>query len=339
MRIAIIGAGWTGRRQIEAAGELDGTLEIASVMDIDRPVAEEAAGELGVPHATDSLENVLGNSEIDAVSICTPHKDHRDQSVAAAEAGKHVLVTKPIAMTVADAQEMIAAARANNVKLYVHEEEVYRPQSGRLRDVVASGEHVGEVVSASFAFGFRAEVFRYPGRRAWLTRPDLGGTGTWMLHGIHSMAKLRYVFGEAESIYLREHHATTYATPEIEGTVTGLIRFESGVCVSVLHTCESKLSGNWTGIRLFGTTGVVHATDDGFVCESFGESASSSEPTPYPTGGLSSHALVLKAFVEYAEHGVAGPTTAESETRSLAIVEAGYESIRTGRAVDVLRPE
>jgi predicted dehydrogenase len=105
-----------------------------------------------------------------------------------------------------------------------------------LRWVVSAREHIGELISASMTFGFRAPNFGYPGRRAWLTQPQQGGTGTWMLHGIHTMAQLRYILGEVETVYLRQHHAQSFERPDIEGTMTGVLTLESGVSVTVVQS-------------------------------------------------------------------------------------------------------
>lgn len=339
MRLAIVGAGWTGRRQAEAVEELSSDLETTVVMDTDGEAASRVAHEFGIPNATSHFDAVLSDPTVDAVSICTPHAMHREQAIAAARAGKHVLVTKPIALRVDDARDMIQEARTAGVTLYVHEEEVYTPQATWLHDVVKNRTHVGDVVAASFRFGFRSDVFRYPGRREWLTRPEMGGTGTWMLHGIHSMAKLRHVFGEAESVYLREHHAPDFATPEIEGTVSGIVRFRSGICVSVLHTCESQLRGPFEGVTLYGSAGVVHAGADGYRVEVFSKGGANVEHATYPDLGATSHALVMRAFVECVAGDTTGPTSAASEARSLAVVEAGYESIRSGEVVAVTQVE
>jgi predicted dehydrogenase len=333
MRLAVVGAGWAGERQVRAARELGRGIEVACLADRDAAFLASKARELEVAATATRYEEVLADPGIDAISLCTPHALHCEQAVAAARAGKHVLVEKPMALTVADATRMIEAARSAGVRLYVAESEAYTARARWLRDTLRAGALAGEIVSVCVLRGFRSELFRYPGRREWLTRPELGGTGTWTLHGIHSMAEIRYVLGEARTVYLREHHSASFATPGIEGTMSGHLTMESGLGVSVLQSCETRAAG-LGGWLVFGTRACLQAGDDGYRVQ--GPDGAPSGLTAYPPRPLSPYAEELEAFAAFVAHGTAGPTTGESERRTLAIVEAGYESARSGRPVDLL---
>ncbi len=334
LRIAILGLGWAGTRQVEAIRELDRKVEIACLVDNDPDYLADKATELGIAKTYTDYRDALADSEIDAVSICLPHALHCPVALAAASAGKHILCEKPIALTIEDATRMINAARQAGVRLYVAENVVYTPMSECLREIVTSGIHVGELTSASMVTGFRAGEYGYPGRRAWLSTPALGGTGTWMLHGIHSMAQLRYVLGEVKTVYMRQHRASSFSRPDIEGSMTGLLTMASGIHVSVVQTCVTQLWGDLGGFVIHGDRGSVRASREGY--EVF-ESEQDVEPRllPYPESSLSSYAQEIEAFADYVAGVSVGPTTAESERRSLAIVQAGYESAQSGRPIDL----
>ena len=332
LRLAIVGCGWAGSRHVEAIRELGDKVEVVCLVDNDQAFVTEKAAEFGIEKVYTDYAEMLKDGDVDAVDICTPHHLHCEQAVAAAEAGKHVLVEKPMARTVKEANRMMAAADQNGVRLYVAESAVYTPMAKFLRDVVQSGTYIGHVVAASFAGGFRATHFGYPGRRAWLTLPQSGGTGTWMLHGIHSMAQLRYVLGEVEAVYMREHHAASFGRPDLEGTMTGILTMVAGYQVSVLQTCEARLSGTLGGYTLHGDLGSLRATVDG--CQVFPAEGDSFDVV-YPALPLSEYALEMGAFADYVS-GAYGPTDAASERRSLAVVQAGYESAMSGQTV-VLR--
>lgn len=246
----MVGVGWAGKRQIEAVRELDGDLEVVGLVDQDAAHLKRVATEFDIQRYSTELDDVLSDPAIDAVSVCTPHGCHYRQSLRAISAGKHVLVEKPMAVGVKEADTMIREANRAGVCLYVAESQVYSPMSEWLRNIYQSSQYTGEVVSASVVQGFRAEVFRYPGRREWLTRPEMGGTGTWMLHGIHLVAQLKHVFGQVRSIYLKEHHALDFATPEIEGTMTGVITMMSGLSVTIVLSCESRIKNGLGGVYL-----------------------------------------------------------------------------------------
>ena len=335
LRMAVIGVGWAGTRHAEAVKELGRKITVNCLVDSDPVHLEAKAKELGVFKTNTEIDDVLADPEVDEVSICMPHALHCEVAVAAAEAGKHVLCEKPIALTVEDATRMIRAAETAGVRLYVAENLTYAPMSRFLREQVQSGRYIGEVITASVVDGFRGVPFGYPGRRAWLARPDMGGTGTWMLHGIHRMAQMRYVLGEVEAVYMKEHHAGSFGRDDIEGTMTGLLSMENGFQVAVVQTCEIRLKkGQRRRYVIHGDRGSILATEAG--CEVFSEELGK-EPLhlSYPKGALSDYALEMEAFADYVTDGIEGPTTARSERRSLAIVQAGYESARDGQPVDL----
>jgi predicted dehydrogenase len=333
LRVAIVGAGWAGTRQAQAVRELGRKLTVTALADNDPAHLRATAGELGVSTVYTRYDDVLADADIDAVSICTPHDLHAPISVAAAEAGKHVLVEKPIAMTIEDATRMIAAAERNGVKLYVAENLCYTPMSRFLRLAVANGDHVGEITAISFTAGFRAQNFTYPGRRAWLTEPENGGTGTWMLHGIHSMAQARYIFGEFETVYLRADHAASYERPWLEGTMSGLFTLATGVHMTVLQTSETAMPHNLAGYTIYGDGGTLRASSKGY--EVFDGGASPPEIVPYPASELSDYALEMEAFADTVAGVCEGATSGRSERRSLAVVLGGYESAATGQPVNL----
>ena len=332
IKLAIVGVGWAGSRHVEAIRELGEKVEVSCLVDNDADFLREKAAEFGIEKTYTHLSDALSDPDVDAVDICSPHHLHKDQAIAAAEAGKHVLVEKPMATTVEEATRMMAAADQNGVKLYVAESAVYTPMAQMLREIVLSGKYIGEVVSASFVGGFRAPNFAYPGRREWLTLPNSGGTGTWTLHGIHSMAQLRYILGEVETVYMQEFHAQSFERPDIEGTMSGMLTMENGFQVSVLQTCEVRLKDPLGGYEIRGDQGVIRATVNS--CHVF---PSEGDPflIEYPEQALSEYALELAAFVDYVTDKKEGPTDAVSERRSLAIVQAGYESAEHGRPVNL----
>jgi predicted dehydrogenase len=336
LRLGVVGVGWAGTRQAHAARELDGAVEVVCLVDPDAAHLEAVARELGVARTYLRLEDALADPGIDAISICTPHRLHAAMAIAAAEAGKHVLVEKPMAMSVAEATRMIGAARSAGVQLYVAENQVYETAATRLAEIVRSGEHIGELTFAALVSGYRAPDPGYPGRRAWLTRPELGGTGTWMLQGIHAVARCRFVLGEVATVFIRDHRAASFARDDLEATMSGVLQLESGVVVWLVQTTETDLSPRLRGFQLHGDRGSVIAHSDGYEVYRR-DIRDDGRPVlfAYPPQDRSSYALELEAFAEYVGGRRTGPTTAESERRSLAVIEAGVESARTGLPVDL----
>ena len=110
MRVAIVGVGWAGTRHVEAIRELGRKLTVDCLVDSDAAFLAEKSTELAVEKTYGSIESALWDPEVDAISICLPHRYHCDVAIAAGEAGKHVLVEKPMAMNVDEATRMIDAA-------------------------------------------------------------------------------------------------------------------------------------------------------------------------------------------------------------------------------------
>jgi len=336
LQIAILGVGWAGTRQVEAIRELDRKVAVAALVDNDDEFLAKKSMELDVDKTYIDYRQALADPDIDAVSICLPHNLHAPVAIEAAEAGKHILCEKPIATTVEEATRMIETADREGVKLYVAESAVYSSMARTLREMVISGEYIGELTFASMVAGFHAADYGYPGRRSWLSTPDAGGSGTWLLHGIHSMAKLRYILGKVETVYMGEHKASSFTREDLEGTMSGLLTLGSGVHVSVVQSCETRLRGQLRGYRLHGDRGSVRAWQEGY--QTFPHDLSEHELPPiraYKEQSLSSYALELEAFADYVNGVSLGPTTAENERRSLAIVQAGYESAESGQPINL----
>ena len=333
--MAVVGIGWVGSRHVLGARELGRKVEVTCLVDRDPDHLKARAEEFGIERTCTDLDDALDDPEVDAVSLCTPHADHAPQAVAAAGAGKHVLVEKPMALTVEEATRMIEAAESAGVRLYVAESICYSPMARFLRQEAATGRRIGEVVSASVSAGFRARpAYAYAGRREWLSDPRRGGTGTWMLHGIHTMAMLRYVLGEVASVYMREHHARGFRRDDVEGTMTGLLHMEAGFQTTVLQSCEVRFPDPPGGWLICGDRGILQATRESCAawCEADGDRR---QDLDYPRDSLSPFAREIEAFADYVLGGTEGPTSGRSERRSLAIVQAGYESARGGAVIDL----
>ena len=117
LSVGVIGAGGIAQSHMKGIAAND-NIRLAAVMDIDAERAEAAAKTFGARACT-RLEDLLADSEVEGVHVCTVHNVHIDQVAAAAEAGKHVLVEKPMALSVAECDRMIAACEAAGVVLMV----------------------------------------------------------------------------------------------------------------------------------------------------------------------------------------------------------------------------
>jgi predicted dehydrogenase len=153
LRWGVLSTADIARQKVIPAIAKAGNCQLVAIGSRDVRRAEEVAGELGIPRAYGSYEALLADPEVDAVYIPLPNHLHAEWTIAAARAGKHVLCEKPLALTVGDAERMIAAAEAAGVKLM--EAFMYRlhPSWVALREVVASGR-LGELVAVQSWFSY-----------------------------------------------------------------------------------------------------------------------------------------------------------------------------------------
>ena len=196
---------------------------------------------------------VIRDPEVGAVYVATPVRLHVEHAVAAAEAGKHVLCEKPMALDVPECERMRAAARAHGVRLGIAYYRHHYPIVARLRALVASGE-IGKPVLAS------VQAFEHfdPGPdhpRAWLLRRSESGGGPMMDFGCHRIEVLLDVLGPVAEI---EGFPTNAHLPrrEVEDTCVARLGFRSGA-QAVLAVSHAARESRDT-IEIFGTAGSAH---------------------------------------------------------------------------------
>jgi predicted dehydrogenase len=196
---------------------------------------------------------VLGDRDVDAVYLATPVRLHAEQAVAAAEAGKHVLCEKPMALDVAACERMVAAAREHGVQLGVAYYRHHYPVVARLREMIASGEIGRPVLVQVQAF----ELFDPPpgDARAWLLKKSESGGGPMMDFGCHRIEVLLDVLGPV--VEVRGMPANVrFRDREVEDTCVAHLRFRSGAeaVLAVTHAAQESRDS----VQLFASGGSAH---------------------------------------------------------------------------------
>jgi predicted dehydrogenase len=203
IRAAIVGCGrisdlhQLGYRNCEDA-------EIVAVCDTNKARAKKKAREWGVPRVYTDYQQVLDDPEVDLVELLTPHHLHCTMTVQAARAGKHISVQKPMALSAAEADQMIAAANQASVLLRVYETFVYYAPAVRARAMIEAGE-IGEVraVRMHVSTGTGDTAWEVP-LSAWLWRfneKQCGGGPLVFDHGYHLFSLGHFLGGPVEKVY------------------------------------------------------------------------------------------------------------------------------------------
>ena len=203
VRVAIVGCGRiSDLHALGYRGREDAC--IVAVCDTNRKRAREKAKAWGVEKVYGDYTELLADPDIDLVELLVPHYLHAEMTVAACQVGKHVSVQKPMALTVAEAEQMIAAATRAVVVLRVFENFVFYPPHVRAKQMIDAGE-IGEpqMIRLHVGTGKSATAWKVP-MSAWLWRFDgakCGGGPLVFDHGYHLFSLARYLMGEVERVY------------------------------------------------------------------------------------------------------------------------------------------
>jgi predicted dehydrogenase len=223
--VAVVGLGWWGRNIV---GLLAGSERLRPVLGVDpEPGGREWAAAQGLA-ATADLREALDDPRIDAVILCSPHRFHADQIVAAAEAGKHVFCEKPFTTTVAEADVALAAVEAAGVKLGIGHERRFEPAVMELQERCRAGDLGTPLV---FEGNFSQDKFLALPPDNWRLSPSLAPVGPLSATGIHLVDLAVSIFGEPESVWARlSTRATTFANGD---TLSVTLGFADGATATI----------------------------------------------------------------------------------------------------------
>ncbi len=260
VRAALVGAGgYAGKHVIPLLQRAEGLVYVA-VCDVDRAVARRAAGRLGAGIVETDLAAVLAREEVEMVDLQTPNFLHADQAVAALGAGKHVLVQKPMAVTLEEARRMVRAAEAAGRRLGVYLDDLNDPLLWDMRAMVRAG-----LVGTPTAFHIR---YAYPGglamnADAWRRSAAATGGGSFTLLAIHNVAALRWVL-DAHVVRAAAFQKTMLAPMEGDDSTAGALELDSGL---VGTAASSYVAVNPPGLpgtvtEILGTEGALRHERD-----------------------------------------------------------------------------
>ncbi len=248
----IIGAGDIVRKRIVPAIQGSENSKLVAISRGKAELAAKFAAEFGIPRWYADYREMLSDPDVDAVYIASPVFLHAEHTIISAEAGKHVLCEKPMAMNVAECDEMIAACSANGVKLGIAYYRRFYPVIERIRRAISDGE-IGKPIFAQLN---SFEAFN-PGPdhpRRWFVEKDKSGGGPMMDFGCHRIEILNDLFGTAERV--ESLTANVEFQREVEDTAAVLMQFDSGTCASLV--VSHAIGESRDTFDIFGTSGSIH---------------------------------------------------------------------------------
>lgn len=343
--IAIVGCGMISEFQARAIGDLPDA-RVAGFHDAVRDLAERRASEYGA-RAYATLEDLLRDPDVHAVSICTPSGAHLEPAVAAAEAGKHVMVEKPIEVTVERADLLIAACRKAGVILGAIFPRRFLDASRVVKDAVDRGRF-GRIVLGDVAIKwYRTQ--EYYDKGGWRGTWKLDGGGALMNQGIHGIDLLQWLLGGIAEVAAFAD-TLTHERIEVEDTAAAAVRFKGGALGAIEGT-----TGSWPGtkirIEIGGSRGSVVLEDETILAWRFEEEEPGDEEIRRaygPREGLSGggaadpraissegHRRQFEDFVRAIRTGGRPTITGEEARAAVAVIAGIYRSAREKRVVAI----
>lgn len=337
LNFALVGCGRIAKRHSEllGLGQIEGA-RLAAVCDLVHERSEALGNQFSVPHYTD-MHQMVKSEKVDVVVVLTESGNHAKNVVALAQYGKHVVVEKPMALTLDDADEMIQACDKAGVKLFVVKQNRFNVPVLKLREALRQGRFGKLVLGTVRVRWCRPQA--YYDQASW--------RGTWAMDGgvltnqaSHHVDMLEWMMGDVESVFARG--ATALAKIEAEDTAVVTLKFRNGALGVIEATTATRPRDLEGSISILGEGGTVEIA--GFAVnkmkswdfmESFPEDEDVMEK--YSVNPPNVYGFGHQAYYEYVVHCISknGPHLVDglAGRKSLELINAIYESIETGREV------
>lgn len=326
VRWGLIGATTIAREWMIGAIRAEGG-EIAGVMSTDAGRGAAYAAEHNIPVATTSLDRLF--DEVDAVYVATTNDLHHGQVLAAAKAGRHVLCEKPLALTLAEAREMVAACKAAGVAMGVNHHLRNAATHRAMRAAIQDGR-IGRPLFARVCHA----VYLPTHLQGWRIKDPKTGAGVVMDITVHDADTLRFVLGDEPETVTAMTQNAGMGESGIEDGVMGVARFKSGLLAHFFDAFTSRYAE--TAFEVHGAEGALFGVDC-MTQRPIGavtlRNAKGSELLPLAQENL--YERSVRAFHAAIRGDGAPSASGEDGVRSMAMAIATLEAARTGRQAAV----
>ncbi|WP_420113849.1 Gfo/Idh/MocA family protein [Pseudactinotalea sp.] len=305
-RATVVGAGDISRVHLAALASIG--VEVAAVVDLDLARAQERAASVGAVGSSD-LEAVLAAGDIDVVHVCTPHDQHLPVVVAALEAGVHVLVEKPLAHRLEDAERLAEAAASADVKTGVCFQNRYNGTSRAMKEMLDGGG-LGRIVAASATVAW-SRTGAYYDAKPWAGQSARSGGGALINQSIHTIDLLQWLVGPVKEISGRASQLVPLPGVDVEDTATLTMLHEGaggGRVRSTMWATNTNATNAPVTIDILGENGSLSLRGDLTITAADGSvsvvSDTPADPDVPAYWGLSHEALIADF---YGQLDAAGP--------------------------------
>jgi predicted dehydrogenase len=334
VRVGIIGSG-IGKLHVSNLAKCPDA-EVAAICDVDQSRAANLAAENSIPNVYADYQEMLSNDGIDAVIVATPNKFHAPITIAAFESGKHVMCEKPLAMNSVEGKAMVEAGKKSGKLFMMGFNNRFRGDAQLLKSYIDNGE-LGDIYYAKTGWLRRKCLHWLSG---WFTQKDLAGGGPLIDIGVHVLDLTLWLMGNPKPVSVM---GTAYAklgpdiykergmTYSVEDLATGFIKLENGATVFLEASWESHVPKEVFYCSLVGTKGGADL-DPLRIYKDMHGAAADIQPTFAPANG---HEMEIKHFISCIKGESKCMSTGEHGLHIMQILDAIYESTRTGKSVDI----
>jgi len=324
LRFGIIGFGRFAEQAIAPAIRSASNARLVAIQKRSQSAVEERARALNIPLAFTSANDLVAHPEVDAVFIVSANVAHAAETIAAARAGKHVLVEKPIAMNASEAEEMIEECRKAGVTLMVGHMVRLSPAVRRMKELMQTGT-IGRVTFVKSEFTYDARL----SQRGWLFDRVVAGGGPLYDIAVHCLDTIRFILDD-EVASVKAHLSPVPSATETEATAHLALRFTRGTTASIYTSFESGIRRS--ALEVVGTEGMLaleHFTRSDMTLELLITRAENGMP-----GTMTRETIVVpnlyrqevELFAESVLRGTPSPIPGEEGLRNQRILDAAVRS-------------
>lgn len=332
LKVAVIGCGSIAKNRHLGEYHNNSSVEIVAVCDLIEERAQEAAKQYDAK-AYKSYEEMLEGGKIDAVSVCLPNYLHAPVSIAALNAGCHVLCEKPMATSREEAEEMIKVAKANDKKLMIAHNQRFVSSHQKARALIASGE-IGKIYSFRTAFGHGGpEGWSADGKESWFFRKEEAFIGAMGDLGVHKADLLRYLLGEEFVEVAGFIETSAKENTDVDDNAVCILKSESGI-IGTLAASWAYTAREDNSTIIYGEHAILRLEDDPDY--SLVVQYKNGEVVKYELGAIQSNdsggqttTHTINHFVEAIIQDTEPLINGEEGMKSLEVILAALESMET----------
>jgi len=331
LKFAIIGCGRIAQRHAEHINRLG---VLVAVCDIEQAKADTLAQQYKA-NAYYSIKDLLAKEKsIDVVAVCTPNGLHATHSIQALSAGFNVLVEKPMAITVKDCEEMIAAAKANNKLLFPIKQNRFNPPVAAVKEAIDKGI-LGKIYSVQLSCFWNRDAAYY--NNSWKGTIVLDG-GTLFTQFSHFIDLLYWMNGDVEKAFAITGNFAHQGVIQFEDTGVVALQFCNGSIGTINYTVNSHAKNMEGSLTIFAEKGTVkiggqylneleYQSIEGFEITNLPKGNTANNYGTY-VGSMSNHDKVYQNVIDVLQQGASMTTSTFDALKTVEIIHKIYSSIK-----------